>query len=115
MVEVVPYGDVDPAGMAQGMPPELAQTFDVKVKRKEEVERYVCEGVPPEEIRICKDTRTIDDVRFIAQEVQRTASDLISEGWPRKEVDLIPSDETAEGDYERDRRHDYDDSTEHDD
>jgi hypothetical protein len=82
----------------------------VKVKRKEKVEKYVCEGVPPEEIRICKDARTIDDVRFIAQEVQRTASDLISEGWPKKEVDLIPSDETAEGNWERDNRHDYDGS-----
>jgi hypothetical protein len=65
-VEEVPYGEVPPSGMMDGMPPELGQTFDVKVKRKEKTEKYVCEGVPPEEIRICKDARTIDDVRFIA-------------------------------------------------
>ena len=65
------------------MPPELAQIFDVLVKRKSEEERYICIGVPPEEMRIAKDCRTIDDVRYIGHEVLRTASDLVSEGWPK--------------------------------
>lgn len=84
------------------------------VKRKSEEERYVCIGVPPEEIRIAKDCRVIDDVRYIAHEVERTTSDLISEGWPKKEVDLLPTGNTAEGDEEKDGRHDYDGSWDYD-
>lgn len=96
--------------MLEGMPPELALMFDVLVKRKSEEERYVTIGVPPEEMRIAKDCRTIDDVRYIAHEVLRTTSDLISEGWPRKEVELLPKGNVNEADEERAERHDYDGS-----
>src|SRR3546814_4588558 len=68
------------------MPPELAQSFTVKAKTVEQREKFCCEGVPPEEIRISKDCRTIADVRFISHEVEKTVSDLISEGWPEAEV-----------------------------
>lgn len=76
-------GMLPPGAMMEGMPPELAQTFEVVAKRREEIKRFVTDGVPPEEIRIAKESRNIEDVRFIAHEVERTASDLISEGWPR--------------------------------
>ncbi|MFD0738244.1 hypothetical protein ACFQZQ_02935 [Lysobacter koreensis] len=101
--------------LMEGMPPELGQAFDVVCKRKQNRERFVCEGVPPEEIRIARDCRTIGDLRFIAHEVERTASDLITDGWPRSEVDKIPSGSTAEGEFERDARHDYDGSWDQDD
>lgn len=107
VVEVIPYGQVQPM---EGMPPELGQQFEVVAKRREERMEFKCEGVPPEEIRIAKDCRNIADVEFIAHEVQRTRSDLISEGWPRKEVDRIPTGNTAEGEWESDQRHDYDGS-----
>lgn len=108
VVEVVPYGEVPPAGMVEGMPPELLQTFDVTVKRKEQVENFVRTGVPPEEIRIAKNTRIISDTRYIAHEVERTTSDLISEGWPKKEVEQLQSNATAEGEAEKEGRHDHD-------
>lgn len=108
VADVVPYGTVPPAGMMQGMPPELAQSFDVTCKRREQVEKFVRIGVPPEEIRIAKDTRTVDDTRFIAHVVPRTRSDLISEGWPKKEVDLLPAYATSESSTEKQVRHDYD-------
>lgn len=94
--------------MVQGMSPEFAQTFDVTAKRKQQVENFVRTGVPPEEIRIAKDTRVIGDTRYIAHEVARTVSDLISEGWPKKEVERLPSNSTAEGEDEKDGRHDHD-------
>ena len=65
MVEVVPSGTVPAEGIPADLPPELAITFDVLCKQREEVVKYVVVGVPPEEIRISKDFRTIDDVRFI--------------------------------------------------
>lgn len=70
----------------------------------------MCEGVPPEEIRISKDCRTIDDVRFIEHRVERTRSDLISEGWPKDEVLRLPKAGSDAGDQEKTERHDYDNS-----
>lgn len=97
-------------GIPEGLPPELSVAYDVRVKRREQVVKYVVVGVPPEEIRISKDFRTIDDVRFICHEVERTRSDLISEGWPKEEVMRLPAHGTAEGDEEKANRHDYDGS-----
>src|SRR3546814_14765592 len=96
------------------MPPELAQSFTVKAKTVEQREKFCCEGVPPEEIRISKDCRTINDVRFISHEVEKTVSDLISEGWPGAEVAKIPTGGTAQGDEEEASRHDYSDSQDYD-
>src|SRR3546814_16794669 len=96
------------------MPPELAQSFTVKAKTVEQREKFCCEGVPPEEIRISKDCRTIDDVRFISHEVEKTVSDLISEGWTEAEVAKIPTGGTDEGDEEEDRRNDYANSQHYD-
>src|SRR3546814_643415 len=111
IVSVEPYGEQP---LAEGMPPELAQSFTVKAKTVEQREKFCCEGVPPEEIRISKDCRTIDDVRFISHEVEKTVSDLISEGWPEAEVAKIPTGGTAEGDEEEASRHDYDNSQDYD-
>jgi hypothetical protein len=89
--------------------PTYGGAFDVVAKRSEDRERFVCEGVPPEEIRISKDCRTIDDVRFIEHRVERTRSDLISEGWPKAEV-MKFTRAGAELDADRENRHDYDNS-----
>lgn len=71
---------------------------------------FRCDGVPPEEIRISKNCRDISTVEYICHEVERTRSDLISEGWPREEVDRLPTGK-ARGTYgEEDGRHDYDGS-----
>jgi hypothetical protein len=115
VVEVVQSGMVSAEGLTPDMPTELAQTFDVLCKQREQVVKYVCVGVPPEEIRISKDFRTIDDVRFICHEVERTRSDLISEGWPKDEVMKLPTHGTAEGEEEKADRHDYDGSYDYDD
>lgn len=98
--------DVQPSESYEG-------TFDVVAARSQQVEKFVCVGVPPEEIRISKDCRTIDDVRFIAHVVERTRSDLISEGWPKAEVMRLPVGGRAESDGEKASRHSYDMS--HDD
>lgn len=102
-------------GIPEGLPPELMAQYDVTCKRREQVVKYVVVGVPPEEIRISKDFRTIDDVRFICHEVERTRSDLISEGWPKEEVMRLPIHGTPEGEEEKADRHDYDGSYDYDD
>ncbi len=71
-------------------------------KRSENLRKFVVEGIPPEEFRVSKDARTLATAEFVAHEVERTASDLISEGWPRKEVEKLPRgrDYRSEGDVE---------------
>lgn len=83
-------------------------SYDVTVKRVSEREKFVCEGVPPEEVRIAKDCRTIDDTRFIEHRRARTRSDLISEGWPKAEVAKLPK--FGESSDDEQSRHAYDDS-----
>jgi hypothetical protein len=108
VVSVEPDGQLPPDQLMPGMPPEMAQTYTVVAKRSEQHKDFKCEGVPPEEIRIARDCRSVEDVRYIAHVVQRTKSDLLSEGWPKEEVDKLNTDNTSEGDTERYDRHKYD-------
>lgn len=87
-------------------------TFDAVLKRKQQVMNFRCDGVPPEEIRISKNCRDISSVEFICHEVERTRSDLISEGWPRAEVNRLPAGKAAQSESEEDSRRDYDGSWE---
>ncbi len=110
VIEVIPYGEQPAAGMMQGMPPEMAVEFEVVAKRKSERVKYRVEGVPPEEFRVNKDARTLESAEFVAHEVERTASDLISDGWPKKEVDKLPRGRAYRYEGDELARHDYDGS-----
>lgn len=80
-------------GQMQAHPPQVS--YDVLVSRKQHKDRFVVEGVPPEEITISKDSRDIGKVRYIGHDVERTLSDLRSLGYPRDKVDALPSDKQA--------------------
>lgn len=110
VTEVVPYGEQPAAGMMEGMPPEMAVEYEVVAKRKAEKVKYRVEGVPPEEFRVNKDARTLESAEFVAHEVERTASDLISEGWPKDEVDKLPRGRAYRYEGDELARHDYDGS-----
>jgi hypothetical protein len=100
-------GMVQPEGMVEGASPEQ---FSVVAKRRENLRRFVVEGVPPEEFRVSKDARTLITAEFVAHEVQRTASDLISEGWPREEVERLPRGRNYRTMSDDASRHGYDGS-----
>lgn len=112
-VEIVEQHDGEPVmgpQMAPDQPPQPIPTFDVVVQRRSERLEFVGEGVPPEEIRIAKDTRIISDTRFIAHEREVTISDLVSLGYDQSLIDSLPDhDDDAGGDDEL-ARHDYDGS-----
>lgn len=110
VTEVLPYGEQPAAGMMEGMPPEMAVEYEVVAKRKAEKVKYRVEGVPPEEFRVNKDARTLESAEFVAHEVERTASDLISEGWPKDEVDKLPRGRAYRYEGDELARHDYDGS-----
>lgn len=96
------------------LPPEQAMTFDLLLKRKREVVDFRCEGVPPEEIRIAKGTRRIEDVRYIAHEVEKTISKLLDEGYPKDKVDQLQSGDNYIADAEEQARHDHDGTHDYD-
>lgn len=103
IVETTPgYGQPGPDG-------QMTPSYDVLCKRRHEARKFVWEGVPPEEVRISKDCRTIEKVRFIEHRGPRTRSDLISEGWPKDEVMKLPKWGHADTEDEL-QRHSYDQS-----
>lgn len=105
VVSVEPMGLVPPEGMVEGADPVM---YAVVAKRRESVRRFVVEGVPPEEFRVSKDARTLATAEFVAHEVERTASDLISEGWPKAEVDKLPKGRDYRTLTDDQSRHGYD-------
>lgn len=105
IVSVESMGMVPPEGYVEGQAPEL---FSVVAKRRENLRRHVVEGVPPEEFRVSKSARTLDTAEFVAHEVERTASDLISEGWPKVEVDKLPKGRGYRSLEDDATRHGYD-------
>jgi hypothetical protein len=112
VVSVEQTGMVAPEGMIPGVDP---QQFAVVAKRRENVRRFVVEGVPPEEFRVSKDARTLAQAEFTAHEVERTASDLISEGWPRAEVEKLPRGRDYRTQNDDASRHSYDGTWDSDD
>lgn len=93
----------------------LLTVFNVTCKRKRETVRFVCEGVPPEEIRVARDTRRIEDTRYIAHVVERTVSYLYDQGYPEDVIKSLTSDEDWIAETEEQARHDYDGTNDYDD
>lgn len=114
VVSVKASGQLDPSQVPEGAPPEAAVLYDVTLSVKQQKNHIKVAGVPQEEIRIARDTRTMSDVRYIAHVVEKTRSDLLSEGWPVDEVDAYcGANEADAGQWEKDERHEYDGSEEY--
>lgn len=108
--QVVAMGEVPQEALPPDAPLDVSQTYYVEAKRKREVMEFRVEGCPPEEILINKDCRSITDVRFICHRREMTISDLLSLGYPKDEVEALPSDQSPNATWEQQERHDYDGS-----
>jgi len=75
---------IDPMGM-----PIIS--YNVVIRKKKEVGRVCVENVPPEEFLIAKRDKSIKNARFVAHRTVKTRSDLIALGYPKDEVDKMPS------------------------
>jgi hypothetical protein len=80
-------GQLAMPAMMQGMPPEMAVTYAVTAERKTRKRVIKVEAIPPEEIRVSREERTIIRPRYIAHERDMTASDLLSMGIPQDAID----------------------------
>ena len=108
IVSTEPDGLVPPHALMPGADPV---TYAVRAKRASEAVQFRNEGVPPEEVRIAKDTRVISDCRFIEHRRPVTLSYLREQGYDKAKVDALEAD-VAESDYSEDAqaRHGYDGS-----
>ena len=109
IVAQVAEGPILQAGMVEGLPPEAMQSYGVLVRRKADKTEFKNEGVPPEEIRLAKDTRVLSECRFIEHRRPVTLSYLREQGYPEDKIALLASDEGRE-DQDATARHDYDQS-----
>lgn len=108
--QIIAMGEVPQEALPPDAPLDVSQTYYVEAKRKREVMEFRVDGCPPEEILINKDCRSITDVRFIAHRREMTISDLLSLGYPKDEVEALPSDQSPNATWEQQERHDYDGS-----
>lgn len=101
-------GQLSPEAMMPGLPPEAAVTYGVLVKRKSERVEFKNEGIPPEEMRVAKDTRVLSECRFIEHRREVTLSYLREQGYDEDKIALLASDEQDDGSTDESSRHDYD-------
>lgn len=110
IVAQVAEGPIPQAGMVEGLPPEAMQSYGVLVKRKAQRVEFKNEGVPPEEMRLAKDTRVLSECRFIEQRREVTLSYLREQGYDEAKIESLASDQEQSENDDAQSRHDYDGS-----
>lgn len=109
IVAQVAEGPLPASAMVEGLPPEAMQSYGVLVRRKSEQVGFKNEGVPPEEVRLAKDTRVLSECRFIEQRREVTLSYLREQGYPEDKIAELASDDGHQDEDEA-ARHAYDGS-----
>ena len=73
------FGDADPLG---GVEPDVSLVYvDVRIRKKIDKSRVKIENVPPENFRISRDAKTIEDSAFVGMQVDMTRSEIRKQ-WP---------------------------------
>ncbi|MES2148603.1 MAG: hypothetical protein V4508_02310 [Pseudomonadota bacterium] len=87
--------------------------FDVTVKRKKDGGRLCIENVPPEEMMVRRDMKSLGTTNFVARRLRRTIGQLRAAGY--KNIDNISSDGDGQdmGQEAAERRRYDDDSASH--
>ena len=83
-------GETDPLG---GQEPDAQLMYvDVRIRRKVDKSRIVIENVPPENFRISRDAKTIEDAVFVGVQTDMTRSE-IRKNWPDVAANIEEWDE----------------------
>ena len=83
-------GETDPLG---GQEPDAQLMYvDVRIRRKIDKSRIVIENVPPENFRISRDAKTIEDAVFVGVQTDMTRSE-IRKNWPDVAANIEEWDE----------------------
>ena len=111
IIEEEVAGQVPETAILPGLPPEALLTYTVVAKRTETVNQFRNVGVPPEEIRLAKDTRVVSDTAFIEHRRNVTVSYLLEQGYSKEDVAKLPTDEDdVDQSMDAQARHSYDGS-----
>jgi hypothetical protein len=98
------------AQMEQFAAQPTPQLYDVTVKRVKDGGRLCIENVPPEEMLVPRDAKSLSTLAFIGHRVRRTISQLKAAGYSN--VDDIASDDAASFGEEAVARREYDTGSE---
>ena len=92
--------------------PEIA-SYDLKVKCTKKYGQVKVISVPPEEFLVSRRATSLEDASFVCHRVKKSVSDLILEGYTKKQVEDIPTytQNNAEWNEERQARFSYDDDS----
>jgi hypothetical protein len=82
-------------------PQQVEKTFhDLVITKTQKCGRVCVDPIPPEEYLISRDARTSVEARMEGHKRRRTLSDLIEDGFDRKKVEGLSSDDEANQDGE---------------
>ena len=109
-VEVIEH--TAPGGTFEDYGEQQAEGHHVVIKRDLSRGRIVVEPVPPDEFLIARESKGIDDARFVCHRVRKTLSEL-REMFGDLDVDELGGDEDDDFSGERDARFDFDKSSAH--
>ena len=109
-VVVVEHTEYTEEGVSEEGVPEDVTYHDIVVKRNTSSGRVMIENVPPSEFLISRDSKTIQDARFVCHRVRKTLSDLREMGYDVDSDELGVSDEDMSFDGERNSRFAFDKS-----
>ena len=70
-------------------------THDVTVRRTINKSKIVVENVPPEELVVSRDARSMEDSRLVSHRSTKTVSELIEMGFDRELVESLPDRSTS--------------------
>jgi hypothetical protein len=79
----------------------------VTIRMKKRHDRVKLEAVPPEELLISRNAKTLDDARLVAHRTTKTVSDLVAMGYDKDEMLEAASGDELEGNQERHARNPY--------
>ena len=109
-VEVIEH--TAPGGTFEDYGEQQAEGHHVVIKRDLSKGRIVVDPVPPDEFLIARESKGIDDARFVCHRVRKTLSEL-REMFGDLDVDELGGDEDDDFSGERDARFDFDKSSAH--
>ena len=109
-VEVIEH--TAPGGTFEDYGEQQAEGHHVVIKRDLSKGRIVVDPVPPDEFLIARESKSIEDSRFVCHRVRKTLSEL-REMFGDLDVDELGGDEDDDFSGERDARFDFDKSSAH--
>lgn len=93
--------------MGGDMPIQMPEPMlhDVVIHRIDKKGKTCIEGIPPEEILVESNAKSIDDANFIAQKKMMTRGELIELGFDRDIIDTLPTERVEDMNTEFQTRH----------